>query len=194
MSDVTQNGSRMPDPPARDVLDVLRDQHARIRALFVRVKGAADVESRQEAFDELRALLAMHETAEEMVLRPVSIESAGKGVAEARNREEAQANEVLAGLEALEVGNLEFDSHIAEFEKAVIAHAEAEEREEFPWVAELTDERDRQRMGSLLVAVEKAGPTHPHSSTAGSPLAQWTLGPFVAMVDAVRDVITKVSG
>jgi hypothetical protein len=39
----------------------------------------AEGRRKQQAFDELRILLAAHETAEEMVLRPVSCLDAGAG-------------------------------------------------------------------------------------------------------------------
>ncbi|MFF9125215.1 hypothetical protein ACF09J_18265 [Streptomyces sp. NPDC014889] len=34
-------------------------------------------DEKQQTFDELRALLAVHETAEEMILRPVAADTAG---------------------------------------------------------------------------------------------------------------------
>jgi hypothetical protein len=44
-------------------------------------------------------------------------------------------------------------------------------------------------MGAVLRAAEMTGPTHPHPSTAGSPIAQWMVGPWVSMIDRARDAI-----
>lgn len=192
MSDQAPTHASMHALPEGDVIRILLDQHDRIRELFATVNAATDQETMVATFDELRALLAVHETAEEMVLRPVSRRSASAQVAEARNEEESEANEVLAQLESMEVGSPEFSNRFAAFEKSVERHAEAEEHQEFPAIVVATEEKDRQRMGSLLEAVEKMAPTHPHPGAAGSTAAQWTVGPFASMADRARDAIAKM--
>jgi len=189
MSDAAHDRAKAAELPEGDVIRVLLEQHAHVRELFTAVRTAGSPELKQQSFDELRALLAMHETAEEMVLRPKSRQTAGEQVADARNQEEAEANEVLAHLERLDIEDAEFDTQFADFEKSVDHHAEAEEREEFPAILAATDEKERQHMGSVLQAVEKTAPTHPHPSTAGSTPAQWALGPFASMVDHARDAV-----
>src|SRR3954471_20406160 len=104
--------------PEGDVVRILLEQHARIRELFADV-SSAEGEHKSQAFDELRALLAVHETAEEMVLRPVTSNAVGKDVADARNQEESDANEVLKKLEKLDVTTADFDALLADFEKSV---------------------------------------------------------------------------
>ncbi|MDT0320520.1 hemerythrin domain-containing protein [Streptomyces millisiae] len=177
-----------PAHPEDDVIRILLDQHARIRELFTEVKSVSGVH-RQQAFDELRALLAVHETAEEMILRPVAKETAGPLEADARNREEEAANRVLVMLERLDVDSPDFDRTFLEFEQSVLRHAEHEEREEFPTVRAGRTPAELEDMGLKLRAAEKVAPTHPHPSTAGKPAAQWALGPFASLVDRTRDAI-----
>jgi hypothetical protein len=62
----------------------------RIRELFALVRDA-EAEHMQQTFDQLRALLAAHETGEGMVLRLASRKDAGDEIAEARLREEDEA-------------------------------------------------------------------------------------------------------
>jgi len=188
MSEAAEDRARAADLPEGDVIRVLLEQHARIRELFADVKGATG-EHKQHAFDELRALLAVHETAEEMVLRPVSAKAAGQEVVDARNHEEAEANEVLKQLEELDVDSPEFDQKLASFEKAVDSHAEAEEHQEFPPILSSCDGEQRQKMGKHLRAAESIAPTHPHPSTAGSTPAQYAVGPIASLVDRTRDAI-----
>src|SRR4051794_7505511 len=171
MGDAAEDRAKAAELPEGDVIRVLLEQHARIRELFADVKEA-EGDHKQHAFDELRALLAVHETAEEMVLRPVTAKTAGSDVADARNHEEAEANKVLAELEKLDVGSTEFDTRLAEFEKSVDEHAEAEEAEEFAAILAQCDEDQRQKMGKHLRAAEGIAPTHPHPSMAGSTTAQ----------------------
>lgn len=191
MGSATEDRAEAAQLPEGDVIRVLLEQHARIRDLFAEV-GRATGEEKQRLFDELRALLAVHETAEEMVLRPVTTAAVSRLVAHERNHEEAEANIVLQKLEKMTTGDPAFDAELAAFEKAVDQHAEAEEHEEFPLILEKCDEEKRRSMGRMVLAAEKVAPTHPHPTAAGSPAAQWTLGPFAALVDRAKDAIKAV--
>jgi hemerythrin superfamily protein len=190
VSNASQERAKAAQLPEGDVIRTLLEQHARIRELFQEV-STAEGDHKKQAFDELRALLAVHETAEEMVLRPVSKKVAGEQVADARNNEEHEANEVLAELEEMDVATPDFDAQLAKFERAVSDHADHEENEEFPHVMSTCDEEERIKMGKRIRAAESVAPTHPHQSTAGSTPAQWSVGPFAALVDRTRDLITK---
>jgi len=191
MGDATEDRRKAAELPEGDVVRVLLEQHARIRDLFAEVKSESG-EHKKHAFDELRALLAVHETAEEMVLRPATKRAdadRGAKIADARNEEESEANEVLKDLESLDVESSDFDAKLAEFEQAVDSHAESEESEEFPLILDSCDESDRQTMGSHMLAAEKIAPTHPHPSTAGSTAAQFAVGPIASLIDRTRDAI-----
>lgn len=176
----------------RDVIDVLLSQHRRVKELMADIR-TADGEHKRQAFDELRALLAVHETAEEMVLRPVTRSIGQQAVADARNAEENEANHVLAELEKLDPAGTEFDTTFATFEQAVLMHAEKEEHEEFPEIRARTDADRRANLGRSLLRAEKMAPTHPHPGAAGSTAAQWTVGPFASLVDRARDAFRSDS-
>jgi hemerythrin superfamily protein len=189
MGDAAEDRAKAAELPEGDVIRVLLEQHSRIRELFSEVLSM-EGEHKKHAFDDLRALLAVHETAEEMVLRPVTKETAGQAVVDARNQEEAEANKVLAELEKLDVDSPDFDEKLRTLEKAVDDHAEAEEHEEFPTVLESCDQDRRKKMGTHLRAAEGIAPTHPHPSTAGSTAAQYAVGPIASLIDRTRDAIT----
>lgn len=172
--------------PEGDVIRVLLEQHARIHELFAAIKTASG-ERKQELFDELRELLAVHEVGEEMVLRPVTRETAGASVVDARLKEESDATHTLADLEKMDVSTPEFDQALATFEQAVATHAEREEIEEFPTLQTGRDARERFDLGAKLLAAEKRAPTHPHPMAAGSPNAVKAVGPFAALIDKARD-------
>ncbi|MFF7727029.1 hemerythrin domain-containing protein [Streptomyces sp. NPDC008001] len=178
--------------PEGDVVAILLEQHARIQELFGDVKTARG-EHKKQAFDELRALLAVHETGEEMVVRPVARNTVGKGETDARNREEAEANRVLGELEKMDVASEGFDARLRELERAVLSHAEHEEREEFPALREGRDEAQLRHMGTMLRAAERIAPTHPHPGAAGNPVAQWSVGPLASLVDRAKDAIKEAS-
>lgn len=186
-SDAERNAAaRLPDG---DVVGLLLEQHARIRELFAQV-SASRGEGRKLAFDELRALLAVHEAAEELIVRPVAEKTAGKEEAEARNAEEKEASKVLKQLEGMDVASPGFDSALAEFEQAVSAHAEREEREEFPALVAQCSEEQRRGMGHKLRKAEHLAPTHPHPTATGKRAALAMTGPFAAMMDKARDAMS----
>lgn len=190
MGSPTEDRRRAAELPEGDVIRILLEQHARIRDLFAEVQRATG-DVKQQKFDELRALLAVHETAEELVLRPVSTDIAGKAVADARNHEESEANKILAQLEKMDVTDPTFDARLAGFEQAVDKHADAEETEEFPRILERCNEDQRRGMGTLVLAAEKVAPTHPHPSAAGSHFKQLAFGPFASIIDRTKDAIAK---
>jgi hemerythrin superfamily protein len=174
-----------------DVVDVLRAQHQQIRTLLERVTDATG-DARQEAFDDLREYLARHETAEEMIVRPLTRGiDGGKDVASQRMEEENESKDVLSELEKLDVTSAEFDNKYAEFRKSVLEHAEAEETQEFPLLQSNVSPGDREKAKTHLIMAEKTAPTHPHP-TARSTTANYVAGPFAAMLDRARDAIGKV--
>lgn len=174
--------------PQDDIVGILLTQHARIRELFAEVHMSLGKDKRAK-FGELRALLAVHEAAEEMILRPVAKREAGEREAAARNGEEAEAERILAELEKTDPAGSQFEARLTEFEKAVGEHQDHEELEEFPAVRGGCSQEQRQKMGRRLLKAERAAPTHPHPAAAGSPAAQWTVGPFASLLDRARDAM-----
>ena len=174
-----------------DVVTFLLEQHATIRGLFAEVEAAAPAD-RGKPFTRLRQLLAVHETAEEMVVHPqVRATAGGAAVADARVDEERSAKKVLATVEDLRVDDPEFPARFAELRAAVLAHAEAEEREEFPLLAAEKDERTLEVMAKAVRAAEAIAPTHPHPRV-NSATANLMVGPVASLVDRTRDAVRAV--
>jgi hemerythrin superfamily protein len=188
MRDAKTEREQADELPGGDVVRILLQQHAHIRDLFSNVKKTRGKE-RQQWFDELRATLAVHETAEEMVLRPVAKRTAGAAEVEERNWEEKAVSETLAELEKMDVDSDEFVTKFRYFERAVIAHAEREERQEFPAVRAGCDRDQLRTMGYHLQSILAMAPTHPHPKIIGSTTAQWMAGPFAALLDRVKDAV-----
>lgn len=188
MSTITQERRLAKTLPYGDVIAILLEQHARIRELFDEVEVSVGAD-RQRVFDRLRALLAVHEAAEEVVLRPVSRRLAGADVVHARNEEEAEATKALEALERLDVADPEFDAGIKVLRRMVEDHADVEEAEEFTQVLNGLDDVQRRALGALVKGVELVGPTHAHPKLAGSSLAQFVAGPFAGVLDRARDLM-----
>ena len=173
-----------------DVVSFLKSQHKEIEALMQRVSTAQGKE-RQDAWDSLRRLLAVHETAEEEIVHPRARRAIDNGdeVVEARLEEEHKGKTAIAELEKLDVGSSEFETKFADLVKDVKAHAEAEEQNEFAAIAEALDEDQLQGMRRAVELAEKMAPTRPHPGVE-SATANMLAGPFAAMMDRARDMLT----
>jgi hemerythrin superfamily protein len=177
----------MSDIPA--IATLILEQHMTIRQLFAGVEDAAPAE-RTAAFEPLVRLLAVHETAEEEIVYPaISARSdAGRRIADARKREEDAAKKALADLEEMDASSAEFMSAFARFRTDVEAHAASEEAEVLPLLQE-TDPQQQRLMGTAFAAAEAMAPTHAHRAAPESAIGNMLVGPYVAMVDRVRDAI-----
>lgn len=174
----------------RQVTDLLVEQHRHIQELFDRVMEAPGRARRQEAFEELRRFIAVHETAEQLVTHPVArAGSLGDAVVDMRLAEEDHCTRQLARLDGLDVEDPEFASLLSRFRVDVTEHAAAEELEEFPLLQATTDETTLARMARALEAVEAIAPTRPHPETGTSAGAKLLTGPVASLVDRTRDAV-----
>jgi hemerythrin superfamily protein len=175
-----------------DVVDFLKHQHNQIKDTFDEVLHASDPKARETAFVELRQLLAVHETAEEMVVHPrVRHEVAdGDSIVDARLQEEHAAKQQLSALEKMDIASKEFLVELAKFRDAVVEHAEREETEEFSRLQAELDGDDLKRMAAAVQAAEAIAPTRPHPGVESAVL-NFAVGPFASLLDRARDAISS---
>jgi hemerythrin superfamily protein len=172
----------------QDVVDLLLTQHRQVKQLFSQLRTSSGSE-KQELFNELTRILAVHESAEEQVVHPAARMSAGDGEVQARLEEEDAAKHVLAELYDMGIDDPQFDSKLAMFADAVIAHSEHEEDEEFPALRSRHDAATLRKMAGAVRAAEAIAPTRPHPSGGESATANIIAGPPLAMFDRVRDAV-----
>jgi hemerythrin superfamily protein len=103
----------------------LKAQHNLIEDMFDQVLHASDPKAREEPFAALRQLLAVHETAEEMVVHPRARKEAdaGDAIVDARLKEEHEAKELLSRIEGLDVTSDEFIDQVTKLREAFLEHA-----------------------------------------------------------------------
>jgi hemerythrin superfamily protein len=177
-----------------DVVSFLEEQHEQVKVLFDEVL-AKQGEARAKAFFALRRMLAVHETAEEEILHPVARRAlpAGERIVAARLEEEKQAKTMLVLLESLALDSPEFEARFADFRAAVLAHAEAEETDEFSRLRVALRPARLERMKTVVELAEKLAPTRPHPGVE-SATANLLAGPLSSILDRTRDAIAGKSG
>lgn len=175
-----------------EVVAFLKAQHNLIEDMFDQVLHATDPKAREEPFAALRQLLAVHETAEEMVVHPRARKEHEDGdtIVDARLKEEHEAKELLSKIEQLDITSEQFINELTKLREAVLDHAQLEENEEFPVLQRNLDTDDLKRMGAAVRAAEAIAPTHPHPGVESAKL-NFALGPFASMLDRARDLIGR---
>jgi hemerythrin superfamily protein len=183
----------MTEDDNEDIVDFLQRQHREIRQLFDAL-AAATGRDRTDRFHELVGLLAVHETAEEEVVHPdVSSLDQGEQVVRARLGEEHWAKALLTTLTEIGPGADGFDTLLTQLRDDVLAHAEHEEREEFPLLRKEHSHERLHAMAATARIAESIAPTRPHPGVE-SATANLLLGPPVAIMDRARDAIRAVLG
>lgn len=183
----------MPSKPistTNDVVTYLKDQHEAIKALFIETLDASNAEDQLEAFTRLRTLLAVHETAEEMMVHPRVRRKidGGADIADARLAEEHDAKVALGELEKIPCGTADFSKGLIHLQAAVLEHADREEREEFTLLTEQLDSAELEKLASAVRIAERIAPTHPHPGVE-SAFVNFAVGPFVSVLDRARDAL-----
>ena len=185
---------RPKSPPENDVVSLLLRQHQMIRTLCDDVT-AATAASRQEPFQRLLRLMAVHEAVEEEIVHPFvrrRVQGAGAMVAD-RLAEERAAKEMLVQLDSMGPAAAGFMPLFDQFRTAVLAHSEKEESSEFAGLREQTRPAERRAMAAAAKVAAALAPTHPHpgvESASGNLL----VGTPLAMIDRARDLIRDAFG
>jgi hypothetical protein len=173
----------------QDVTQFLQQQHQEIKDLFRRVQMASGAE-RERLFHELVRLLAVHESAEEMVVHPAARDTDERMV-EQRLKEENEAKRALADLYDLGLDHPQFTEKLSTLADSVTQHADREEREEFPLLQKNIPHEKLERMTQRVRAAEAVAPTRPHPKAGESAMANVLAGPPLAVFDRIRDAMQR---
>lgn len=178
----------------QDVVEFLTEQHEAIKRLFVETLDAPDAAAQEKSFDALRTMLAVHETAEEMMVHPRVRRkvAGGPDIVAARLAEEHDSKVALAEIEKLEFGTAEFTKALIHLQADVLLHAEKEETEEFPRLEDELDADELKKLTAAVVLAERIAPTHPHPGVE-SGAANFVAGPFASVLDRARDALKRIT-
>lgn len=111
-----------------DITKVLRDDHARIKRLFLRANQASeDLDVALDACDEI----TIHATIEEEIVYP-ALRELNSGLADESEDEHEGAKELIAEIEDLDPDDPAVRTMMMQLQKAVLRHVEREEKVTFP--------------------------------------------------------------
>lgn len=111
-----------------DITKVLRDDHARMKRLFLRASQAPeDLDIALDACDEV----TIHSTIEEELVYPI-LRELDPRLADESEDEHEEVKELIAEIEDLDPDDPSVRQMMIQLKKAVIVHAEKEENTVFP--------------------------------------------------------------
>ena len=184
----------MTDTTAHDVIDILITDHREVETLFTELEtGTGTPEHRRDVADVIIAELVRHAVAEEMYVYPTArkVLPDGDQVAEHEIREHAEAEQIMNDLDGLDPTDPKFDADLTQLMSVIRHHIQDEETDLFPRLRQGCSTEELQELGRKVEAAKKAAPTRPHPSAPDRPPFNKLLGPGTALVDRLRDALSK---
>lgn len=179
----------------RNMLDLLDEDHRQLASLCERLAAPTSQEQAKprDIEDVLVATLARHLSAEEQYLYPTvrAVLTDGAPIA---SQEIAADAELLLALQRLYVTPAADEAYGTALE-AVTAHVRDHNHrtgeEVFPRLREQCSDTELVRLGNRVQIARGAAPTRPHPGTPSAPPLNKLVDPAVAVVDKIRDVLTR---
>lgn len=132
-----------------DIFDALLKSHELQRSICRRlIASIGDAKKRQPIFDELKAELAAHETAEErsfyvpLIEHDETVDAARHGIAEHH-----EMDEMVEELEKLEQGSAQWLEQVGKLVHRIEHHLKEEEEKFFPQAREVLSRHEQKDLG-----------------------------------------------
>jgi hemerythrin superfamily protein len=138
-----------------NALDLLIEDHQKVRQLFQQVQQIRDNDEKKELFDQIDTELAVHAEIEETIFYPAleEHEDLREMVREARGEHE-QVEQLLLEIEDLATEDTDFTPQLTELEETVEHHVAEEEEEMFPKIREIFDKAALEQLGKELASAK----------------------------------------
>jgi hemerythrin superfamily protein len=143
-----------------NALEILKQDHQKVKQLFEETTHTSDQSKRKELFDKIDTELEIHAHIEETIFYPAleEHEELKEMVAEALEEHE-EVKTLLAEIEDLSSESHDFGAKLQELMEAVEQHVSEEEGEMFPKVRDVFEESELTQLGKEL---ESAKGTEQH--------------------------------
>jgi hemerythrin superfamily protein len=138
-----------------NALEVLKQDHQKVKDLFQQARQGSDGNKRKELFDKIDTALEIHTHIEETIFYPAIDEhDEFKDMVAEALEEHQEAKSLLDELEELGADDHDFGSKLQQLMEAVEHHVEEEEGEMFPKVQEVFGEDELEQLGQDLQAAK----------------------------------------
>src|ERR1700761_5410845 len=185
-----------------DVYTVLGQDHAEFKQMLdelengpARTSGAsaAQLEDRKKLVQQLVIAESKHEAVEEEYFWPVVRDLSGDGprLADQGTGQEQEAKVVLDRLGKLDPADDQFEVLVDAIIRDARSHIAFETERVWPRLRETLNAGGAEKLGLQLLRAKDSAPTRPHPEVPPRPGVLKAGGPAVAIIDRVRDVVTR---
>jgi hemerythrin superfamily protein len=134
-----------------NALDLLTNDHEKVKQLFHQAQQIQDNQQKKEMFDKIDMELAIHADIEETIFYPALEEhDALKEMVREARQEHESIEQLLLEIEDLATEDTDFTIQLAELEEHVEHHVTEEESEMFPRIREIFDKGTLEGLGKKL--------------------------------------------
>ena len=175
-----------------NVVDLLTREHRELLALCAELTGeGTDAARRGTLAQVISAELSRHLSAEEQYLYPAvrSTVPDGAAMVEREITEDRALLEALRLLEAADDQNR--PARADDVCRRLTRHSDAADADLLPMLLQMASVEDLIRLGNRVELAEEAAPTRPHPGTPATPPWNKVIDPAVAVVDKVRDMVSR---
>jgi hypothetical protein len=184
-----------------DVFHVLKKDHDEVKAMLAQLEEGPKASTgatpeqlafRKQAVDAVIIEQSKHEAAEQQYFWPAvkQLGPDGVRVAEMGLEQEAEADQVLAGLSKLNPDDAGFEERLLALVSDARAHIAYEEAHAWPLLRASIGEEEAHLLGDQITEAKKLAPTRPHPHIPPQAGPAKTAGPLAGLADRVRDSVT----
>jgi hemerythrin superfamily protein len=175
-----------------DVIELLETDHREVEQMFGEFERATDPKQRRTIADKIIIELVKHSEAEEQAVYPAMAKKieGGKEMVEHEISEHSEAEQIMKTLDGMDPEDPQFGVLMQQLIAAIRHHVQEEEGEAFPKFRAATSKEELDKLATVVEALKKVVPTHPHPMAPDHPPFNALLAPGAALVDRVRDLLT----
>jgi iron-sulfur cluster repair protein YtfE (RIC family) len=176
-----------------DLVDAVLADHRALARLLDDVAASGDARNRRELAERAIAELARHWAAEEQVMYPAVRRGLpdGEAVAGRGLARHADGEQLMKRIQQADATTPEFDELVDRLVGEVGEHLRTEEAEVLPGLRAGCSAEELADLGRKFEFARKVAPTRPHPAAPDTPPANRVTGPGMALVDRVRDALTR---
>jgi hypothetical protein len=133
-----------------NAIDLLKQQHAQAKDLYIQYCQSDDADEKQALFDEIADNLAAHSIVEEQLFYPMAFAGRPRPKLDAVFAEHMAMKRELAELIANVPEDADFERRLEALFDLVALHVEQEESQLLPYVAEQLTPEENERLGAEM--------------------------------------------
>ena len=175
-----------------DVIELLEHDHREVEEMFAEFEAATTAADKRAIADKLVIELVRHSEAEEQAVYPVISKKVdgGNDLVEHEIDEHTQAEKLMKQMDGMDAEDPQLGVLMGQLKSAIQEHIREEEGEAFPKLRQATSKDELEKLGTVVQALKKIVPTHPHPMAPDHPPFNALLAPGAGLVDRVRDLVT----